>query len=176
MKLSESRNELFVKKNGLREASIRASEDDVRGVHADAQTCERSSCKMVAHERCVNKTQTSCVSVHCTSPVCREHCFDKSACTQCTHKAKNNEGRVYSETRCASRARVRGEDREGEAYGNEGDSCVAYTGCFTVKDDSNYRTCNKRDAGETSFKSQQNLASHEAKLHTLRSFAPRAFG
>ena len=64
-------------------------------------------------------------------------------------------------------------DREGEAYGTEGDSCVVYTGCFAVKDESNYRTCNKRDAGETSFKSQQNLASHEAKLHTLRSFATR---
>ena len=58
MKLSESWNELFVKKNDLREASISESEDDVRGVHADAQTCERSSCKMIAHERCVNKTQT----------------------------------------------------------------------------------------------------------------------
>ena len=65
---------------------------------------------------------------------------------------------------------MRGEDREGEVYGTEGDSRVVYTGCFAVKDDSNYRTCNKRDAGETSFKSQQNLASHEAKLHTLRSF------
>ena len=65
-------------------------------------------------------------------------------------------------------------DREGEAYGTEGDYCAAYTGCFAVKDDNNYRTCNKRDAGETSFKSQQNLACHEAKLHTLRSFAPRA--